>query len=73
VNIGNELAYPFADKLVSRGVPTIFVTGYQANAIDARFKTTPVLTKPIETEDLLAALSGVLNRAPLQTRASQQA
>jgi two-component sensor histidine kinase len=63
VNIGNELAYPFADELLRRGVPTIFVTGYQANAIDARFEATPVLTKPIETEDLLAALSGVFSES----------
>lgn len=61
INVGNELAYPFADELGRRGIPTIFVTGYQVDAIDRQFASAPVLTKPIETEDLLAALCGALD------------
>ena len=52
VNIGGEFVYPLADELMRRGVPIMFVTGYQANTIDARFKNAPVLTKPIEADDL---------------------
>lgn len=60
VNMGNELVYPFADQLRERAVPIIFVTGYQASSIDPRFRESPVLTKPIETEDLTVALTNVL-------------
>lgn len=61
VNAGDEMAYPLAEALFERGVPVVFVTGYQANAIDARFARAPVLTKPIEPEDLAHALAGVLS------------
>jgi CheY-like chemotaxis protein len=60
VNVGSELAYPIAEALHRRGVPLIFVTGYQANAIDPRFETAPVLTKPIEPSELAGALIRVL-------------
>jgi DNA-binding LytR/AlgR family response regulator len=43
-------------------VPIIFVTGYHAGAIDPRFREAPVLTKPVERDDLAAALTRVLGR-----------
>jgi two-component sensor histidine kinase len=60
VNVGDELAYPLAEALIRKGVPVIFVTGYQADAIDPRFARAPVLTKPIEPAELEGALMRVL-------------
>ncbi|MGD9980338.1 MAG: response regulator [Hyphomonadaceae bacterium] len=60
VNVGAELAYPIAEELRRLGIPIIFVTGYQSNAIDPRFATAPVLTKPIEQSELAGALARVL-------------
>jgi two-component sensor histidine kinase/two-component SAPR family response regulator len=60
VNIGGEYVYELALELDRRGVPIIFVTGYHAGAIDARFAQAPVLTKPVERDDLAAALTRVL-------------
>lgn len=59
VNIGGEYVYELAAELERRGVPIIFVTGYHAGAIDERFAQAPVLTKPIERDDLAAALTRV--------------
>ena len=56
VNIGGEFIYPLADELMLKGVPIIFVTGYQAAAIDPRFAKFPVLTKPVEKNELTLAL-----------------
>jgi len=60
VNIGGEYVYELASELDRRGVPFIFVTGYHAGAIDERFASAPVLTKPVERDDLAAALTRVL-------------
>jgi CheY-like chemotaxis protein len=68
VNIGGEYVYELATELDKRGVPFIFVTGYHAGAIDERFADAPVLTKPVERDDLAAALTRVLG-ARLVTRA----
>lgn len=62
INVGDELVYPVAESLLARGVPIIFVTGYQAGAIDARFEAAPILTKPVTREELAMVLSRVLSQ-----------
>jgi two-component SAPR family response regulator len=52
INLGGELVYPLAEKLVEAKVPFIFVTGYGPESIDRRFAAIPVLQKPIEREAL---------------------
>ena len=52
VNLGDGMAYPVADILSARGIPFVFVTGYEANTIDERFSDAPVLQKPIERQML---------------------
>ncbi|MEW6453469.1 MAG: response regulator [Pseudomonadota bacterium] len=52
INLGGELVYPLAEKLVEANVPFIFVTGYGPESIDRRFAAVPVLQKPIEREAL---------------------
>ena len=46
------MAYPVADILSARGIPFVFVTGYEADTIDDRFNGVPVLQKPIERQML---------------------
>jgi len=50
VNLGGELIYPVAQELVDRGVPFVFVTGYEGDSIDERFVDVPLLRKPIEPQ-----------------------
>lgn len=52
VNLGGEMVYPVAEKLVERGVPIVFVTGYGIESIDRRFTRFPILQKPIERDIL---------------------
>jgi PAS domain S-box-containing protein len=52
INLGDDLVYTVAEILTRRGVPFVFVTGYDADSIDARFRGIPVLQKPIERESL---------------------
>jgi PAS domain S-box-containing protein len=52
INLGDGLVYTVAEILADRGVPFVFVTGYDADSVDARFSGIPVLQKPIERESL---------------------
>lgn len=56
VNLNGRLSYPAADVLVGRGVPIVFSTGYGASALPERFRGAPVLNKPFQAADLVAAL-----------------
>lgn len=64
INLGSEPSYPVADRLGENGVPVIFVTGYDAATMPARFAASPVLQKPIEPHVLLATLRRILPVAP---------
>jgi PAS domain S-box-containing protein len=55
INLGDGAVYPIADMLAARGVPFIFVTGYDADSVEARFRKIPILQKPIEREMLKRA------------------
>jgi PAS domain S-box-containing protein len=52
INLGDGAVYPIADILAARGVPFVFVTGYDADSIEPRFRKIPILQKPIEREML---------------------
>jgi PAS domain S-box-containing protein len=52
INLGDGTAYPVAEIVAARGIPFVFVTGYGADTVDARFGGVPVLQKPIERQSL---------------------
>jgi two-component sensor histidine kinase/DNA-binding response OmpR family regulator len=52
INLGDGLVYTVAEILVKRGVPFVFVTGYDAESVDPRFDGAPILQKPIERDAL---------------------
>jgi PAS domain S-box-containing protein len=52
INLGDGLVYSVAEILAARDVPFVFVTGYDAESVDSRFREIPVLQKPIEREML---------------------
>jgi CheY-like chemotaxis protein len=52
LNLGGEHTYPIADALTARGVPFVFITGYDRDTIDRRYGGIPVLQKPIEADTL---------------------
>jgi two-component SAPR family response regulator len=47
-----------ADYLQESGIPFVFVTGYGADSINARFAGIPVVQKPVDRDSLKRALLG---------------
>lgn len=52
INLSDGLVYTVAEILEKRGVPFVFVTGYDAESVDVRFSGVPLLQKPIERDML---------------------
>ena len=52
LNLGGESVYPVADVLAAKGVPFVFLTGYGAGGIDARFAGVPTISKPFHPSAL---------------------
>ena len=60
VNLGGDLVFGAADELVRRGVPVLFVTGYDRSRFPDRFRQAPWLSKPYVPERLEAMLLALL-------------
>jgi PAS domain S-box-containing protein len=65
LNLAGESADPLADFLLARGVPFVFITGYQRESIDRRYANVPVLQKPIDAAALEGVLLTLLGSEPL--------
>jgi PAS domain S-box-containing protein len=52
VNLAGDYVYPLVDRLTAKGVPCIFVTGYDDEVIDERFAQLPILQKPVNRKGL---------------------
>ena len=50
VNMAGLAVYPVADILRHRGIPFIFVTGYDPSIVPAPYQHAPVLLKPFSYE-----------------------
>ena len=68
LNLNGELTYPLADALRERGVPLIFISGYDSAAVDARYSSVPLLRKPFDKKSLVNTFTSVI---PTKTEASQ--
>jgi CheY-like chemotaxis protein len=60
INLHDEKVYPVADALAARGVPFVFVTGYDAHVIPDAYAGVPRLEKPVERAQLARALARIL-------------
>jgi DNA-binding response OmpR family regulator len=61
INIDGQMSDAIADKLMERGIPFIFVSGYpRTNGL--RYSNVPLLRKPFSVEDLQRAIEAVLRR-----------
>src|SRR5262249_52430160 len=52
LNLRGEQTYALAEILTARGVPFVFMTGYDSETVDRRYINVPVLQKPVESEIL---------------------
>lgn len=59
INLRGELVYPLVAELTRRGVPIVFVTGYDAAAIPADYGAIPAWSKPFDYTALAGVLPGL--------------
>jgi PAS domain S-box-containing protein len=55
LNLNGEMSYDLAEELEKRGIPIVFTTGYESDAITSRFHNCRVLNKPV-VKDVLEGL-----------------
>ncbi len=67
-HVAGETSLAVADAMAARGLPMVFLTGYGREVLPPRYSDRPVLTKPYEGRELIAALTRTL-RHPPATRA----
>ncbi|MBB3018946.1 CheY-like chemotaxis protein [Microvirga lupini] len=60
VNMAGLVVYPVADILRHRGIPFIFVTGYDPGIIPARYRHERVLLKPFAHETFSEAFDTIV-------------
>lgn len=58
INLQSEKIYPLVDALQERGVPVVFVSGYDRATIPARYANVPLCQKPVEPEAVAKAMFG---------------
>lgn len=61
VNVEGELSFAIADELAARGVPYVFVTGYDDWSLPEGYRDTPRLAKPFQMHIVLDTLERLAN------------
>ena len=60
VNLGKEKSFPVADALSEYNIPHLFVTGYLERDLPAQFADRPILSKPVDPQQLQGVLKQFL-------------
>lgn len=61
INLSGEMAFVVADELMEANIPFIFATGYDIGVIPPKYRSVPLMDKPIGPVELgrfLSSLSG---------------
>ena len=56
INLKGDMAFDLARELVVRGIPIIFMTGYDSSVLPVSLRGRSLLQKPVETRQLIQAL-----------------
>lgn len=64
INLGQGTSQPLAEHLKGLGVPYIAVTGYSRDQLPAFFKDVTLLSKPVRSEILVAAVARAVQGDP---------
>ncbi len=62
VDLHGERSYPIADALLSRGIPFVFTTGYNADAVEPAYRAHARYEKPLSGSALVAGLAAMMDR-----------
>lgn len=60
VNLDGVLSYELADALTARGVPCLFLTGYDDWSMPAPYRAMPRLAKPFTAQAVMATIARLL-------------
>lgn len=63
INLGSGPSFKLAETLEDRGIPFVFITGYDQSVIPAEFDAVERLEKPVQLRQIVGALSKLLTRA----------
>lgn len=61
INLGQGATFEIAKALRERGIPFVFLTGYDKEAVPAEMRSVTVLKKPAKDLELLACLSELMS------------
>ncbi len=61
VNLGGERSFPMAEKLVEKGVPFVFTTGYDEAGMPDVWRGRPSLRKPFMMHEMAAVLRSAIS------------
>ena len=64
INLRGIDVFPCVDELRSRGIPTMFLTGYGENNVPADYSTIVRCEKPLGAPHIVDELKALLSRAP---------
>lgn len=56
INLRGHLVYPVVDALRNKGVPMVFVTGYEGDSIKPGYRHIPALRKPLSIDRVIDAI-----------------
>jgi DNA-binding response OmpR family regulator len=57
VNLDGDPVFPIAERLDAKGVPLIFLTGYDCDVMPESWRARPRLSKPVDAHELRAELA----------------
>lgn len=63
IDLGDGPSFDLARELKKRGIPTVFVSGYQATVLPSDLRDLALLVKPAEAALLIKAVSEVARRS----------
>ena len=64
VNLGADTGYPIAEELQERGIPYIFMTGYDSNYLAEGYRGSANMQKPFTIEELQRIMAQVFASQP---------
>ena len=59
INLAGKQSFPVADRLVARGIPFMFASGYGAAGLVDPYREAPIIQKPFDSSQI----AGMIDRA----------
>lgn len=59
INIGGGASFPLIDVLIERNVPVLLMTGYDQEELPVKYRSLPLLQKPLLRGELAKALGSL--------------